>query len=161
MSVKINPALDLILDRTIDVPVELVWKAWTEPEHLMPWFCPVPWKTIECEIDLRPGGRFMTVMQSPEGERFPSTGCYLEVVKHEKLVWTGSLGEDFRPNPVEQNVPVFTAILRFERKGNGTRYYVHAMHATPEGRDAHEKMGFTEGWGIALDQLVAYSKSMK
>lgn len=68
MSVKINPALDLILDRTIDVPVELVWKAWTEPEHLMPWFCPVPWKTIECEIDLRPGGRFMTVMQSPEGE---------------------------------------------------------------------------------------------
>ena len=51
-----RPGLDLILERVVDVPRELVWRAWTTPEHLMKWFTPVPWKTIACEIDLRPGG---------------------------------------------------------------------------------------------------------
>ncbi len=49
-------------ERFVEVPKELVWKAWTPPEHLMQWF----WKTTDCEIDLRPGGLFRTVMQSPE-----------------------------------------------------------------------------------------------
>ena len=60
---KIDPKLDLILEREIDVPPELVWRAWTEPQHLMKWFTPAPWKTVECEIDLRPGGIFRTVMR--------------------------------------------------------------------------------------------------
>ena len=49
-------------------PRELVWKAWTMPEHLKKWFTPAPWQTVECEIDLRPGGIFRTVMRSPEGQ---------------------------------------------------------------------------------------------
>ena len=52
--------LDLNFTRVVDVPPAMVWRAWTEPELLMPWFCPVPWKTIDCEIDLRPGGIFRT-----------------------------------------------------------------------------------------------------
>ena len=55
---KIDPKLDLVLERVVDVPPELVWRAWTEPKHLMPWFTPAPWKTVDCEIDLRPGGIF-------------------------------------------------------------------------------------------------------
>nr|HAQ94442.1 polyketide cyclase [Afipia sp.] len=41
---KIDPKLDLVLERVIDVPPELVWKVWTEPKHLMPWFTPKPWQ---------------------------------------------------------------------------------------------------------------------
>ena len=40
-----NPQLDLTFERVIDVPRELVWQAWTTPKLLMPWFCPLPWKT--------------------------------------------------------------------------------------------------------------------
>ena len=59
-----DPRLDLILERIVDVPPELVWAAWTTPEHVKQWFTPAPWKTVECEIDLRPGGIFRTVMRS-------------------------------------------------------------------------------------------------
>jgi uncharacterized protein YndB with AHSA1/START domain len=62
-----DPQLDLIFERIVDVAPALVWAAWTTPEHLKHWFTPAPWKTIDCEIDLRPGGLFRTVMCSPEG----------------------------------------------------------------------------------------------
>ena len=68
----IDPKLDLVLERTIDVPRELVWAAWTQPEHLSQWFTPAPWTVSECGIDLRPGGIFRTVMRSPEGREFPN-----------------------------------------------------------------------------------------
>ncbi|CAA9892839.1 hypothetical protein METHB2_840005 [Candidatus Methylobacter favarea] len=78
---KPDPELDLMFERVVEVPRELVWEAWTTPEKLKPWFCPLPWLTIDCEIDLRPGGIFRTVMQSPEGQNFPNAGCYLEVIQ--------------------------------------------------------------------------------
>jgi len=80
-----DPRLDLSFERIVDVPKELVWKAWTQPQHLKPWFCPLPWRTIDCEIDLRPGGIFRTVMLSPEGKEYPNLGCYLEVIENKKL----------------------------------------------------------------------------
>ena len=76
---EFDPALDLKLEREVDVPVELVWKAWTTPEHLHHWFIPKPWTLASVEIDLRPGGAFNMVMRSPEGQEFPNRGCYLEV----------------------------------------------------------------------------------
>ena len=50
---QIDSQLDLLLERTVDVPRQLVWRAWTTPEHLKKWFTPAPWKTVGCEIDLR------------------------------------------------------------------------------------------------------------
>ena len=82
----VNKKLDLVLERQIDVPKELVWRALTEPELIKKWFCPKPWQTVDCRVDLRPGGEFYSVMQSPEGQNFPNTGCILEVSKNERLV---------------------------------------------------------------------------
>lgn len=90
-----DPKLDLVLERVVDVPRELVWKAWTTPEHLKKWFTRAPWTTVDCEMGLRPGGIFRTVMRSPEGENFPNAGCFLEIVQNEKLVWTSAW--DLRP----------------------------------------------------------------
>ena len=81
-----DPDLDIVLERTVDVAPELVWKAWTTPELIVQWFTPRPWSTLSCEIDLRPGGVFRTVMRSPEGEEFPNTGCILVVEEGRKLV---------------------------------------------------------------------------
>lgn len=86
-----DPQLDLFFERLIDLSPELVWAAWTTPAHLKQWFTPAPWRTIDCDIDLRPGGRFRTVMCSPEGQEFPNLGCYLEIIPNQKLVWTNAL----------------------------------------------------------------------
>ena len=164
---QFNPELDLMLDREVDVPIERIWRAWTDPAHLMPWFCPTPWRTVACEIDLRPGGRFHTVMRSPEGEEFPSDGCYLEIVPNERLVWTSALGPGFRPLPPPAPSPghecaefPLTAILSLTPTARGTRYVAVALHADTVGRKRHEDMGFHDGWSAVLDQLVAYAKHM-
>jgi uncharacterized protein YndB with AHSA1/START domain len=150
--------LDLLLERVVDVPKELVWRAWTEPEHVKHWFAPKPFETVECEIDLRPGGRFRTVMRSPEGELYDNTGCFLEVVEHERLVFTSVLGPSFRP--VDGPDIPFTSVISMEAADGGTRYSALAMHGTPEMAKRHDEMGFQEGWGAALDQLVAHAKTM-
>ncbi len=151
----INPKLDLVLERYVAVPVEKVWAAWTQPDLLMKWFTPVPWKTVACEIDLRPGGAFHTVMQSPEGEKFPGTGCYLEVVPNNRLIWTSALAGGYRPNEPQFGVPTFTGVIALQAKGAGTRYTATAIHGTEHDAKIHSEMGFYDGWGAALDQLVA------
>ena len=151
----IDPQLDLVLERVVDVPPEMVWAAWTKPEQIKKWFTPAPWKTVDCSIDLRPGGLFYTLMQSPEGQQFPNNGCFLEIVENERLVFTDALGPGFRP----KTNAFFTATVLLERQGSGTKYTAIAVHADEAGRKRHEEMGFHHGWGAALDQLVAMVKS--
>ncbi len=154
---EINPALDLVLERVVNIRPALVWKAWTEPEHLMRWFTPSPWKTVACRIDLRPGGVFSTTMQSPEGETQPeSIGCYLEVIPERKLTFTDALGPGYRPNPE----PFMTATILLDPEGENTRYTAIAMHTDEAHRKQHEEMGFHEGWGTALSQLVEVARTL-
>ena len=162
---KADPRLDLVLERVVDVPRELVWRAWTEPEHLKKWFTPVPWQTVDCEIDLRPGGLFRTVMRSPEGQEFPNVGCYLEVVRNEKLTWTNALEAGFRPSREESDPAtcgglIFTAVISLEAQGKETKYTALVMHKDEDSRKKHADMGFHDGWGTALDQLVAHVKTL-
>ncbi len=154
---KIDPKLDLVLEREIDVPVELVWEAWTTPESIKHWFVPKPWTIVSCEIDLRPGGTFSTVMRSPEGQEYPNLGCYLEFVPMQRMIFTDTLLPGFRPSPK----PFFTAALLLEPRGSGTRYTAVAIHGNEETRKQHEEMGFHDGWGTVVDQLVAHIKATK
>ncbi len=154
---KPDPKLDLVLERVVDVPRHLVWEAWTKAHHLKHWFCPNPWSIAECEVDVRPGGIFRFVMRSPEGQLFPHTGCYLEVVPMERLVWTSVLLPGYRPAP-STDLP-FTAIVALETQGTGTRYRATALHQDESGCAKHRAMGFEKGWGICLDQLVELVKT--
>lgn len=155
---QLDPKLDLVLERVVDVPPNLVWAAWTTPEYLKKWFTPAPWQTVDCEIDLRPGGIFRTVMRSPEGQEFPNAGCYLEVIENEKLVWTAALTAGYRPQNADG--PLFTGVILLEPHGAGTKYTAIAIHADEEGAKTHADMGFYDGWGKTLDQLVALAKTM-
>ncbi len=150
----IDPALDLVLQRDLPITPDAVWRAWTEPELLMQWFTPRPWRTTEAEIELHPGGMFRTVMRGPDGEEGGGTGCILEVVPERRLVWTGALLPGFRPAVSEFGVPVFTAVIEMEPLGDGTRYTATVRHADAAGCKVHDDMGFQAGWGAALDQLV-------
>lgn len=156
-----NNELDLVLERVVDVSPELVFKAWTTPKHLMPWFCPKPYRTVECEIDLKPGGIFFAQMVDPDGNKLPGQpGCYLEIVPNRKLVWTAALGPGYRPIDPAGAPWLFTAVLTFEPHGNGgCKYTATTLHTRKEHAEAHEKMGFSKGWGTALDQLVDYVKT--
>jgi uncharacterized protein YndB with AHSA1/START domain len=143
-------ALDLVFTRVVPLPPRLIWDAWTMPEYLVRWFTPAPWRTLEAEVDLRPGGIFRTLMQGPDGERVDHVGCWLEVVPHRRLVWTDALEPGWRPAAK----PFVTAILTLEAAGEGTRYTAEVMHKDLADRDSHAARGFQEGWGRALDQLV-------
>ncbi len=156
---NIQPELDLVIERDVNVAADALWRGWTEPEQLKKWFCPRPWRVVECEIDLRPGGIFRTVMQSPEGEKQPEgVGTYLVVEPGRRLVWTNALGPDFRLQPASADEHLgffFVVDLTLDPlPGGGTRYRAVCTHQTAAAREAHEKMGFHQGWGIALDQLV-------
>lgn len=156
----INPELDLELVRDVPVPPEAVFAAWTDPESLKQWFAPRPYSIAVCEIDLRPGGGFRTAMNSPDGEQlFDSTGCILDVVPNERLVWSEALTAGYRP----QASPMpFTAILELRPNGSGgCQYRAIAVHQDPAGRKQHEEMGFHEGWGTVVDQLVEHLQATR
>ncbi len=161
MPKNIDPKLDLILERIVDVPSELIWKGWTDPEHIVKWFCPRPYVVTKCEVDLRPGGIFRTDMKGPDMPESPCSGCILEVEKNKKFVWTSALGENFRPTPIPENGPdiLFTGIILLENLGPETKYTAIARHADDKTSQRHAEMGFHEGWGICLDQLIEEIKS--
>lgn len=154
---KINPKLDLVLERVVDVSPKLVWKAWTTPKHMLKWFAPHPWKAVDVKVDLKPGGIFSFTMRSPEGQDFPGTGCILEVVENRKLVWTDALLPGYRPS----NEPFFTGVILIEPKGKKTKYTAIAIHKDEATRKKHEDMGFHSGWSTCLDQLVAHMKKQR
>ena len=151
----IDRELDLELIREVPVSPEAVYAAWTTPASLVEWFAPRPYSVPLVEIDLRPGGGFRTVMNDPDGQEImDSTGCYLEVVPDERLVWTSALTVGYRPQA--DDMP-FTAILEFRPDGSGgCTYRAIAMHQDAAGADQHREMGFHEGWGTVVDQMVEH-----
>ena len=157
--------LDLVLERTLEAPIDLVWKAYTDPEHLKQWFAPKPYEITECELDLRPGGVFRIRMVGPDGfdTGHGTPGCVLEVVEGKKLTWTSALGPGYRPNEMGEGCESFpmTAIITFVDAGNGkTAYKAVALHKDAKDRDTHEQMGFQDGWGTTAKQLEELAKSL-
>lgn len=140
---------ELMLTRLIAAPPEKVYQAWTDPALIVQWFTPKPWETVRAETDVRPGGSNLIVMRGPDGTEFPNRGVYLEVVPNKRLVFTDAFTEAWTPS----EKPFMTGVLTFENEGGKTRYTARVLHWNVADREAHEKMGFHEGWGKATDQL--------
>ncbi|MCC0021299.1 MAG: SRPBCC family protein [Nitratireductor sp.] len=142
---------ELVLTRLIDADPMDVYRCWTEPELMKQWFTPRPWTTPVIENDVRPGGTSYVLMRGPEGEEHPNRGVYLEVVPGRKLVTTDAFTEAWVPS----EKPFMTAVLTFEPEDGKTRYTAIARHWSAEDKEAHEQMGFHDGWGKATDQMEA------
>ncbi|NEY90061.1 SRPBCC family protein [Tabrizicola oligotrophica] len=144
----------LAIARLIPAPPAVVWRAWSQPEHLAQWWIPKP---IECRVvklDLRPGGGFETRMREGDGEFQPHLdACFLEIVPERRLVFTTVLTEGWQP--VEPWLAL-TAIISLEASGAGTRYSARVLHRSPEDSRKHADLGFEAGWDAVLDQLAAY-----
>jgi uncharacterized protein YndB with AHSA1/START domain len=148
---------ELVLTRILNAPRAQVYRAWTEPTLLKQWFAPAPWTTPVAEIDVRPGGASLIVMRGPDGNEFPNRGVYLDVVKNERLVFTDAFVRAWEPS----EKPFMTGILTFEDAGAGkTKYTARVLHWSVADREAHEKMGFHEGWGLCTTQLEALAAKL-
>jgi uncharacterized protein YndB with AHSA1/START domain len=84
----------IVVSRSFDAPLELLWTAWTEPKSFMQWYGPKGFTTPTCEIDLKVGGRHLWSMQSPDGMRTYYTGSYKEIIPMVRLVYTDGMCDE-------------------------------------------------------------------
>lgn len=140
---------ELVLTRVMAATPARLFRAWTTQLPL--WWGPHGMTTLFCEMELRPGGSFRTIMRAPDGTEYPTRGVLLEIVENERIVFTDAFDPGWEPNPDA----FFTAITTFAALSGGrTRYTARALHWTVANREKHEKMGFHQGWGESLDRLV-------
>ena len=142
---------ELKITRLIDAPREAVWRAFTD--HLAEWWCPKPWRVEILEQDMRPGGRSAMIMRGPNGEESPQEGVYLEVIPHERIVFTDAFTHGWHPQG-----PFIVGIMTFSDEAGSTRYTATARHWSAEAKARHEAMGFLEGWGAVAAQLEEVAK---
>ena len=152
---------DLHLHRVLKAPRSAVWACWTTPEHIPNWFAPQPVVTKVRQLDLRPGGAFQIEMFM-DGQSLGDNeaGCFLEVVPEQRLTWTSALGPDFRPVNAPAAPFLFTATVLLADHPEGTDYRVIARHKDQASAEAHETMGFSQGWGTVAEQLGAYAATL-
>lgn len=150
---------DVVITRTFDAPVELVWQAWTDPEHVKRWWGPKDFNSPFTRIDLREGGNYLFGMRAPDwmgGGVNYSGGTYIKIVPMERLEFTQSLmdehGNRIKPEigmPADFPPEVRTLIL-FTAKGNQTEITITEM-AWKEG----QMRDFAElGMRQSLDKLA-------
>lgn len=152
----LDPELDLVLTRDLNAPREVLFRCWTTPEHLVHWFVPKPHRVTACHLDPRPGGACNTTFDV-DGAIIENRGVYLEVVPNERLVFTDTYSEGWKPAAE----PFMTAIITFADLGGGrTRYTAVARHRSAETARQHRDMGFHDGWGTATAQLEAYAQGL-
>lgn len=121
---------------------------------------PKAWGRVsDCELDVRPGGKFSITIAVQGGPEVPNLGCFLDVVPMERLVWTSMLFPDYRPATFD-DIPI-TAIVTMESAGTGTRYVFTALHRDEADCENNRRSGFLEGTEMAVDQFVELVQSMK
>ena len=143
----------LVLTRLLNAPRERVFAAWTEPAHVVNWWGPHGYQVVECEADLRVGGRWRVRMRSPEGGLHTSVGLYHEVAAPERLVftfaWEGS--EDGQPG----HETLVDLRLEEEAGGRTRMTFRQAVFSSQESRDGHEG-----GWSQAFERLLAHVEAV-
>src|SRR5687768_11750020 len=142
----------LSIKKTFDAPIELVWEAWTEPEHLAHWWGPKGMPLTIVEHNFKVGGKWKYVMPMPNGGEFISEGQYSEIIKFQKIVTSAN----FRP--MTEGVEIRAL---FEKDGDKTNFVFSVVHPTEEYKLQQEKMGFYNGWGSTLLRFEGQLSALK
>jgi uncharacterized protein YndB with AHSA1/START domain len=122
--------VDLVVTRIIDAPLEMVWKAWTDPEHVVRWWGPKDYTSPTCKIDLREGGQYVFCMRAPAdqgGQDMYTAGLYKKIVPLERLEFTQGLADKDgnRIDPATVGMPPdfpkeLRTVIVFKAKGEMT-----------------------------------------
>jgi uncharacterized protein YndB with AHSA1/START domain len=143
---------EILITRVFDAPRELVFAAWTDRDHVEQWWGPKGYSSFDCEIDLRVGGVFSLKMRGPDGTVYPCTGVFREVVKPERIVYSG---------PSEKNHPCGAGLppnaivtVTFAEQDRKTTLTIHTRLESAVDRDAAVAAGFVPGWESTLERLA-------
>lgn len=131
---------------TLDAPIELLWKVWTEPKHIINWWGPAGFTSTIQVMDVQEEGEWKMILHGPDGKNYPNRSIYLEIIPYHKIVF-----EHFNPH--------FTTTVFFEEKGDETQIDWSMLFDTPEMYDivvkAHKA---DEGQKQNIERLERYLK---
>ena len=139
----------IVVMRRVEAPRELVWKAWTESQHISQWWGPNGFTTTTHAMEVKPGGMWRFIMHGPDGTDWPNTIVYREVIRPERLVYDHS-GEG-------ANDPHrFQVTVTFAGQGGNTEITMTSRFPSLAARDAVLKFGAVEGGAQTIDRLADY-----
>lgn len=142
---------ELVFVREFDAPRSLVWKVWTDPQHVKQWWGPAQFTNPKCKVDARSGGKFVVDMRGPDGTIYPMDGTFKEVIPPEKLVFMSGVPDGKGGFIFE----VETTVTFTERAGKTTQ----TLRAKVVKRTADATpylSGMKEGWTQSLVRLSAF-----
>jgi uncharacterized protein YndB with AHSA1/START domain len=141
---------EMVITRLINAPRELVWKAWTDPKHVVHWWGPNGFTNTIHEMNVKPGGVWRFMMHGPNGMDFPNKIVFNEVVKPERLIYTHSSEEEIDPN-------MFQTTVTFEDQQGKTWLTMRAVFASAEELNrVIKEYGAKEGGTQTLNRLEEY-----
>jgi len=147
---------ELVITRTFDAPRGLVFKAWTDVEHLRLWWGPDGFTNPVCEFDARPGGAIRIHMRGPDGVVYPMKGVVHEIVEPERLVFAGA-ALDKDGNPLFEVLNIIT----FAEQDVKTMLTMRARVVKVTAQASRYLDGMEEGWTQSLDRLANHLGSIK
>jgi len=156
---------DFVISRVFDAPRDLVWKCFTEPEHMKQWWGPKGVTVVKSEMDLRPGGTYHYAMQVPGGPVMWGKFTYREIVPPERIVLINCFSDEnggVTRHPMAPSWPLeMLSVFTFEEVASGkTRFTVRwsPHNATAEERKTFDagQASMNQGWSGTMEQLEAY-----
>jgi uncharacterized protein YndB with AHSA1/START domain len=151
------PQKEVSIIRIFDVPRDLVFQAWVDPQHLAEWWGPNGFTNPVCKIDPRPNGKIRIDMTGPDGTVYPMGGRFHEVVRPQRLVFTATSFEDEKGNAKLETHNTIT----FEDYKGKTKLTLRAIviKFTEDIKPALD--GMEIGWVQTLDRLEELVKVLK
>jgi uncharacterized protein YndB with AHSA1/START domain len=136
---------EIVVTRVFDAPRELVFKAWTDPEHIARWWGPNGFTNTVYEMDVRPGGVWRFVMHSPDGVDYQNKIVFREIVRPERLVYSHVSG------------PQFQMMVTFEEQDDKTKLTARMLFESATQREKVVKeFGAIDGLNQTLGRLAEY-----
>ena len=146
---------EVIIARTLNAPRELVFEAWTKPEHIIHWYGPNGFTLTIHEMEVHPNGVWRFIMHGPDGTDYPNKIVFEEVVKPERLVYTHGTG-------VEDDFADFHVIVTFDDNNGKTDLTMRSIFPTKESRDkVVREYGAIEGGNQTVNRLEEYLATKK
>ena len=141
---------EIVTSRLFDAPRELVWKVWTEPEHVAVWWGPDRFRNTIHVMDVKPGGVWNFIMHGPDGTDYNNKIVFSEILKPEKLVYTHVSG------------PIFESTVTFEEIDGKTKVTMRAVFESVDVLEyAIKQFSAVEGAKQTFGRLADYLEKVK